>query len=343
MKRMLSTELKNKSLPRSIAFTPGEPAGIGPDLAVMIASEALSENIVCFADPDLIAERATLLGVSVEVTEISDPTTCQEARNGQLLVFPIRSSVSTSPGKPDRRNAQYVLDCIDTATDHCRDGKVSAIVTGPVQKSIINDAGIAFTGHTEYLAQRLEVPMPVMMLVSDNLRVALVTTHVPVRDVSDLITRHRVTTVLDILSQELDRLFGISRPRLCVCGLNPHAGENGHLGSEDNAAILPAIELHRQRGLHIVGPVPADTAFTPQNRDNYDAIVAMYHDQGLAALKAIDFGNSVNITLGLPIIRTSVDHGTALDCAGAGTADPKSLLSAIKLANTLTQHGRGPR
>lgn len=332
---MLSTERKTKAPPRPIAFTPGEPAGIGPDLAVMIASEALSASLVCFADPDLIAERAALLGVSVKIREITDPAACLYGPDDQLLVFPVRSYVSGSPGKPDRRNAQYVLDCIDTATEQCRSGNVGAIVTGPVQKSVINDAGIEFTGHTEYLAQRLKVPMPVMMLVSDDLRVALVTTHVPVRDVSELITRQRITAVLDILYRELGLLFGISDPRLCVCGLNPHAGENGLLGPEDSGVILPVLETYRERGLHFIGPVSADTAFTPQNRVKYDAIVAMYHDQGLAALKAIDFGNSVNITLGLPIIRTSVDHGTALDCAGTGAADPKSLRAAIQLARTL--------
>ena len=328
---------KNRPSPQRIALTPGEPAGIGPDLAIRIASMATAATVVCYADPDLIADRAQRLGLTVDIAEVSDPAVCDDPPNGKLHVFPIRAAAPVIPGKLDRRNARYVLDCVDAALDHCRDGSVAAMVTGPVQKSIINDAGITFTGHTEYLAERLRAPVPVMMLVCGTLRVALVTTHVPLREVPELVTSERVNAVLDVLHHDLQRLFGIAHPRLCVCGLNPHAGEGGHLGEEDRAAILPAIEGCSQRGWAVTGPVPADTAFAPAHRSEHDAIVAMYHDQGLTALKAVGFGGAVNVTLGLPVIRTSVDHGTALDRAGTGNVEVGSLLAAIELAHALAR------
>ena len=332
---MSNTASKNNRSPQPIALTPGEPAGIGPDLAILIASQATPASIVCFADPDLMAERAHLLGLNIDIVEIVDPAACHDARNGQLQVFPIRAAARAVPGELDRRNAPYVLDCLSAAIDQCRAGRVAAMVTGPVQKSVINDAGVSFTGHTEYLAERMGAPVPVMMLVSGALRVALVTTHVPVREVPGLVTVERLNAVLEVLYLDLQRLFGIANPRLCVCGLNPHAGEGGHLGDEDRMAIEPAIESRRQRGWAITGPVPADTAFAPANRVEYDAILAMYHDQGLTALKAVGFGSAVNVTLGLPVIRTSVDHGTALDRAGTGKVDIGSLLAAVELASVL--------
>ncbi len=334
---MSNTASTNNPTLQPIALTPGEPAGIGPDLALLIALQPAPRNVICFADPGVIADRAQQLGITVDIAEVTDPGACHAAPRGQLQVFPIRAAARAVHGQLDRRNARYVLDCIDAAADHCRAGSVAAMVTGPVQKAIINDAGVKFSGHTEYLAERVGASIPVMMLVSGPMRVALVTTHVPLREVPGLITSERLNDVLDVLHLDLQRLFGIANPRLCVCGLNPHAGEGGHLGDEDSTAIGPVIDDRREHGWTISGPVPADTAFAPANRLEHDAIVAMYHDQGLAALKAVGFGGAVNVTLGLPIIRTSVDHGTALDRAGTGNVDTGSLLAAIDLAGTIAR------
>jgi 4-hydroxythreonine-4-phosphate dehydrogenase len=232
-------------------------------------------------------------------------------------------------------NAGYVLQTLDLAIDGCREGRFAGLVTGPVQKSVINDAGVAFSGHTEYLADRCGVHRVVMLLVAGELRVALATTHVPLREVATLITEQLIGEVLDVLHRDLKRRFELPSPRILVAGLNPHAGESGHLGREELESIAPALEAARARNYNVVGPLPADTVFTPKYLANADAILAMYHDQGLPALKAVGFGAAVNVTLGLPIVRTSVDHGTALDLAGSGTLDQGSLAAAIALAGRL--------
>lgn len=317
---------------RPLGLTPGEPAGIGPDLALSAAAGA---EVLCFADPDVLAARAGALGLDVEIVVADDATRGGPARPGVVRVVPVKAPAPCVAGHPDPRNARYVLDCLDAALEACRQGAIAGLVTGPVQKSVINDAGIAFTGHTEYLAGRLGAPMPVMLLAAGELRVALATTHLPLRAVPAAITRERLEAVLDVLHEGLRTLFGLENPRIAVCGLNPHAGEGGHLGDEERRVIGPVIEAGRARGRALSGPLPADTAFTPAGRATCDAILAMYHDQGLAALKALGFGLAVNVTLGLPVVRTSVDHGTALALAGSGRADPASLAAAVALARTL--------
>lgn len=334
---MSNTASTNKFPPPRIALTPGEPAGIGPDLALLCATNPHGARTICFADPALIGDRARQLGLDIKIVEVSGAGDCDDKARGVIHVVPIGAAVPSRPGELDVRNARYVLDCLDAAMDSCLAGSVDALVTGPVQKSIINEAGIPFSGHTEYLAERLGVAVPVMMLVAGALRVALVTTHLPLREVAGSVTEARLNAVLDVLEHDLKSLFGIAKPRLCVCGLNPHAGEDGYLGTEDAEVIQPAVQVHRERGWSITGPVPADTAFTASHRANYDTILAMYHDQGLAALKAVGFGDAVNVTLGLPLIRTSVDHGTALALAGSGKAHAGSLYAAIDLAATLSR------
>ncbi len=329
----------NSSSPVRLALTPGEPAGIGPDLAIRVALQACRVQLLCFADPALLAARATKLGVSLALREVRDPTALQSVPAGVLQVFPVATATTPQAGRLDVRNARYVLDCLDAATDACARGTLDGLVTGPIQKSLINEAGIPFSGHTEYLAERLCAPLPVMMLVAGELRVGLVTTHVALRKVPDLITRERVIATVEIIHRQLREQFALATPRIAVCGLNPHAGENRHLGCEDDDEIRPAVEELRARGWSVDGPLPADTAFTVEQRQGYDAIVAMYHDQGLAALKAVGFGESVNVTFGLPIVRTSVDHGTALTLAGTGASRIGSLQAAIELATTLA-HAR---
>ncbi len=334
---MSNTASTNKFTPPRIALTPGEPAGIGPDLALLCASKPNGARTICFADPELLRNRAGQLGLDIEIVEVSGAGEYDDTASGVIHVVPIGTAVPSRPGQLDARNARYVLNCLDAAMDSCLAGSADALVTGPVQKSIINEAGIPFSGHTEYLAERLGVPVPVMMLVAGTFRVALVTTHLPLRKVATAVTKPRLNAVLDVLEHDLKRRFGIAEPRLCVCGLNPHAGEDGYLGTEEAEVIRPAVQARREQGWSITGPVPADTAFTASNRADFDTIVAMYHDQGLTALKAVGFGDAVNVTLGLPFIRTSVDHGTALALAGTGKAHAGSLCAAIELAATLTR------
>ena len=251
---------------------------------------------------------------------------------GTLLVEHHPLAAPSIPGRLDPANARYVLDLLDRATDGATAGEFSAIVTAPVHKSVIADSGVPFTGHTEYLAARTHAPLPVMMLASKAMRVALATTHLPLKDVSAAITIDSLCKIVTILHHDLEKWWGIPQPRIAVCGLNPHAGESGHLGDEEIRVIGPAIELLKERGIDVSGPLPADTAFVPRVLANFDAVLAMYHDQGLPVIKHAGFDTAVNITLGLPILRTSVDHGTALDLAGTGRADPSSLASAISLA-----------
>lgn len=332
MERFPSAAAVESGAGRPLGLTPGEPAGIGPDLALSTAAGA---EVLCFADPDVLAARADALGLDVEIAVAGDAARGGPARPGVVRVVPVKAPAPCVAGHPDSRNARYVLDCLDAALEACRQGAIAGLVTGPVQKSVINDAGIAFTGHTEYLAERLGAPTPVMLLAAGELRVALVTTHLPLRAVPAAITRERLEAVLDVLHEGLRTHFGLENPRIAVCGLNPHAGEGGHLGDEERRVIGPVIEAGQARGRALSGPVPADTVFTPAGRATCDAILAMYHDQGLAALKALGFGLAVNVTLGLPVVRTSVDHGTALALAGSGRADPASLAAAVALARTL--------
>ncbi|WP_372781672.1 4-hydroxythreonine-4-phosphate dehydrogenase PdxA [Litorivivens sp.] len=323
-------------IPR-ILLTPGEPAGIGPDIVLAMAADAWPVELVAVADPELLQQRAAQLKLTLtlEQADLSRPPA--PSPEGHLKVLPVALNTPVTPGQLDTRNAAYVLETLRVATDACRDGTAQALVTAPVQKSVINDAGIAFSGHTEFLAERCGVEKVVMMLATGDFRVALATTHLPLRAVADAITPQSLQQVLQITHQSLERQFGLPAPRILVLGLNPHAGEGGHLGREEIDVIIPVIAALRQQGLNLSDPLPADTAFTPKHLEQADAVLAMYHDQGLPVLKYQGFGKAVNITLGLPIIRTSVDHGTALDMAASGRADCGSLREAIRQAVHMAQ------
>lgn len=318
-----------------IALSVGDPAGIGPDITTLLAARGWPGRVAVYADPAVLAARARRLNLDLSVCEIAAPADAAEPHPGRLDVVPVAVASSVTPGRADVANSAYVLRCLDGAIDACRAGTVAAMVTGPVSKALINESGVPFSGHTEYIAERCGIDMPVMLLVSGRLRVALATTHLPLARVATALTRERVERTATILAHDLHQRFGLAHPRIAVCGLNPHAGEQGHLGGQEQAVIEPAIAALTARGLAVDGPLPADTVFAPGRRDTYDAILAMYHDQGLAPLKALSFGDAVNVTLGLPIVRTSVDHGTAFDLAGSGDADPSSLLAAVELALTL--------
>ena len=322
-------------LPR-LVLTTGDPAGIGPDLCLQIAHRQLPCGLVVAGDPKLLGQRASQLGLKVELAlwQPSDDTTHQADR---LRVWPVATATETTPGKLTPANAAYVLKTISDATRACLMGDFDALVTAPINKASINEAGTSFSGHTEFVAS-LTGGDPVMLLSAPGLRVALATTHMPLTQVSQNITRERLTRILRTLDKELKQRFGIASPRILVAGLNPHAGENGHLGREEIETITPVLETLSQEGLNLIGPLPADTLFLPPVLAGSDAVLAMYHDQGLPVLKHLGFGRAVNITLGLPIIRTSVDHGTALELAGTGKADPGSLLAAIDAAIDLARH-----
>jgi len=319
---------------RRIAVTTGEPAGIGPDIAIMLAQSSREDEIVAIGDPTMLQARAKQLDLDLELRLFDVTKDAQNDSAGCLCVLPISTAVNVKSGQLDKRNASYVLDTLDTAVDGCVEGHFAAMVTAPVHKGVINDAGIAFTGHTEYLAERTD-SYPVMMLIAGDLRVALATTHLPLSEVASAITQPLLTEVITTMHKDLISRFGIANPRIVVAGLNPHAGEGGHLGSEEINTITPALDALRQAGMQLEGPLPADTLFTPHHLTHADAVLAMYHDQGLPVLKYKGFGEGVNVTLGLPIIRTSVDHGTALDKAGHGNIDCGSMASALSLAQTL--------
>jgi len=319
-------------MPLRIALTPGEPACIGPDLAVQIAQFQQDYELVVIADPELLQERAKLLGLPLKLRQADGDSPGSVTPAGELFIHPISLKKPANPGQPDKANARYVLDTLDEAARGCLEGDYAALVTGPINKGVINEAGIPFTGHTEYLAEKTGGHHPVMMLVAGDLRVALATTHLPLKAVSSEITEERLEQVLTILDHELRHRYGISQPRLLVSGLNPHAGEDGHMGREEIEIITPVLERLRGRGMDLIGPLPADTLFTPRYLDEADAVLAMYHDQGLPVLKYAGFGRAVNITLGLPIIRTSVDHGTACSLAGTGVAETGSLIAALEQA-----------
>jgi 4-hydroxythreonine-4-phosphate dehydrogenase len=299
-----------------IAVTSGEPAGIGPDICLALAGRAFPARLVVLGDRGLLADRAAALGVSIDGLDIRH--------------VPLRAPCVA--GRLDVANARYVLDLLDAALAGCRSGEFAAMVTAPLHKGVINDAGIAFTGHTEYLAEKTATPRVVMMLAGAGLRVALATTHLPLKDVSAAITAAELETTIRILHADLQAKFGFARPRILVAGLNPHAGEGGHMGREEIQVISPVLDKLRAEGMELVGPLPADTLFTRNVLAGSHAQLAMYHDQGLAVLKYAAFDEGINVTLGLPIIRTSVDHGTALDLAGAGRASPTSLFAAIEAA-----------
>jgi 4-hydroxythreonine-4-phosphate dehydrogenase len=319
------------NIPR-IALTPGEPAGIGPDLCLLLAQQPQAAEIVTVCDPQLLQQRAAQLGLPFRFHLFDPARAAQQTSAGEFCILPVKMKTAAHCGVLDTRNARYVLDTLDAAIDGCQSGQFSALVTGPLHKGNINDAGIAFSGHTEYLAAATDTGDVVMLLATDTLRVALVTTHVPLAQVSSMITRERLQRVIRVLHGGLRSRFGISRPRIKVCGLNPHAGEGGHLGREEIEIIIPTLQALREEGLELEGPLPADTLFNKASTKECDAVLAMYHDQGLPVLKYSGFGRAVNITLGLPIIRTSVDHGTALELAGTGNIDTGSLQMAIASA-----------
>ena len=315
-----------------IALTPGEPAGIGPDLCLLLAQQQQAVELVVIGDPALLKQRAATLGLSFRPRLFDEHTAPRAAAAGEVCILPVASGTPAHCGVLDKRNAHYVLETLDHAIAGCQSGTFDALVTGPVHKGIINDAGIAFSGHTEYLAQATGSDTVVMLLATDELRVALLTTHVPLQEISALITADRLQRIIRTLHAGLQQRFGIAQPHIKVCGLNPHAGEGGHLGREEIEIIIPTLQGLRDEGIDLDGPLPADTVFNTGYIAASDAILAMYHDQGLPVLKHSGFGRAVNITLGLPIIRTSVDHGTALDLAGTGQANTGSLQTAIKYA-----------
>jgi 4-hydroxythreonine-4-phosphate dehydrogenase len=319
-----------------IAITAGEPAGIGPDLCVMLAQQPQTENLVVIANTGLLEQRAQELGLTWRARPFDAARTYAFAP-GEMAVIDTPLTAAVIAGRLERANSAYVLRTLEIAVDGCMSSRFDAMVTAPVHKGIINDAGIAFTGHTEFLAARTATPHVVMMLVGGGLRVALATTHVAVKDIAQAITRNNLEQTLRVLHRDLTIRFGIASPRIAVAGLNPHAGESGHLGREEIDIIIPLLERLCMEGMQLTGPLPADTLFNPERLRNFDCVLAMYHDQGLPVLKYASFGGGVNITLGLPLVRTSVDHGTALDLAGTGKADAGSFRAAITLAAALAR------
>jgi len=324
--------VNNTSMTKSVVITPGEPAGVGPDLVLALAQQAWPVELVVCADPALLLERADKLGLSIQLRDYVQGRPAQPQAAGTLTVLPVKTAAPVTAGRLDVANSSYVVETLARACDGAISGEFAALITGPVQKSIINDAGIPFIGHTEFFADRSHCDRVVMMLATEELRVALATTHLPLLAVPGAITRQSLHEVITILHHDLKTKFGIAEPQIYVCGLNPHAGEGGHMGHEEIDTIIPALEELRQQGMNLIGPLPADTLFQPKYLQHADAVLSMYHDQGLPVLKYQGFGRAVNITLGLPFIRTSVDHGTALELAATGTADAGSFRTAINLA-----------
>ena len=318
-----------------IAVSSGEPAGIGPDICVQLAAEPCDCRLAFIGDPTVLADRAAALGVPLTLRTLASVEDAEEHRPGRMQVVAVPAAAAVAAGTLDARNAVHVIEILRVGATLCLEGRCDALVTAPVQKSLIVAAGIPFTGHTEYLAALTNAETPVMMLARPGLRVALATTHVPLREVADRLSRERLMRIIDVLHAALVRSFAIRSPRILVLGLNPHAGEAGTIGTEERDIIEPVVAAERARGRHVLGPRPADTAFVPESLAECDAVLAMYHDQGLAPLKALGFGEIVNVTLGLPIIRTSVDHGTALALAGSGRARADSLRAAVALATDL--------
>lgn len=324
------------SVPR-IAITPGEPAGIGPDLVITLAGQGHACELVVLSDPELLKQRAALLGLPLSLRTYDAEAAPRPSQPGELTVLPVALAAPVTPGQLDARNVAHVMETLRRAGQGCLSGEFDAVVTAPVQKSVINEAGTPFSGHTEFFQELAGVPRVVMMLACPGLRVALATTHLPLREVPGAITIPRLHEVLGIVVDDLRHKFGLARPRILVAGLNPHAGECGHIGHEEIDVIIPAIKGFEDSDCLLTGPLPADTLFTPKYLEQADAVLAMYHDQGLPVLKHKGFGEAVNITLGLPFIRTSVDHGTALDLAGSGRADSGSLRAALATALDMTR------
>ncbi|GAA5784304.1 4-hydroxythreonine-4-phosphate dehydrogenase PdxA [Chitiniphilus shinanonensis] len=323
----------------ALALTTGEPAGIGPEISAALAAAKHGVRLVLLGDRSLLAERARAVGATADWPDF-DP-----ARDDDVAILHLPLAAPSLPGRLDPANAAYVLQLLDRAVDGCRDGTFAAIVTAPIHKGVINDAGVAdgfFFGHTEYLAARTGTEQVVMLLTGGGLRVALATTHLPLAEVPAAITQASLSRTLRILHADLKTKFGLADPRILVAGLNPHAGESGHLGREEIEVIEPTLDALRAEGLTLIGPLPADTLFNRKQLEQGDAVLAMYHDQGLPVLKFASFGHGINVTLGLPLIRTSVDHGTALDLAGSGKADPGSLAAAVALAQDLVQAAARP-
>ncbi len=322
---------------RRIAITAGEPAGIGPDLVIQLAQRGWPVELVVVADGHELQARAALLGLPLQLRPYEPQQRPQPQQAGSLTLLQVDCRQTVTPGVLDRANGPYVVETLHHAGQGALNGEFAALVTGPVHKGVINDSGLPFSGHTEFFAELADSPQVVMMLATDGLRVALATTHLPLAAVAHAISQERLTAVIEVLHADLRHKFAIAQPRILVCGLNPHAGEGGHLGREEIDIISPTLEQLRQRGMDLVGPLPADTLFQAKYLDDADAVLAMYHDQGLPVLKYKGFGRSVNITLGLPFIRTSVDHGTALDLAASGNADAGSfevaLNEAIRMAS----------
>ncbi|WP_279049174.1 4-hydroxythreonine-4-phosphate dehydrogenase PdxA [Cedecea davisae] len=315
-----------------LTITPGEPAGIGPDLVVALAQRDWPIELVVCASPDLLLDRAALLGLPLTLMPLQAGAPAIPQAAGTLTVLPVELRAPVVPGRLDVRNSAYVVETLARACDGCMSGEFAALITGPVHKGIINDAGIPFIGHTEFFEERSHSEKVVMMLATEELRVALATTHLPLKAISDAITPDLLRQIVTILYHDLQTKFGIPQPHVLVCGLNPHAGEGGHMGTEEIDTIIPVLNEMRALGMHLSGPLPADTLFQPKYLDHADAVLAMYHDQGLPVLKYQGFGRAVNITLGLPFIRTSVDHGTALELAGQGKAEVGSFITALNLA-----------
>jgi len=324
--------------PAVVAVTSGEPAGIGPDICLALAREHFAARIVILGDRGLLGERAKKLGLALHLVTLDG----ERAREpGDLTVLHVPLGAPCTPGVPNPGNARYVIAQLDRALAGCLAGEFTAMATAPVHKAVINDAGIPFVGHTEFLAERTATAHVVMMLAGGGLRVALATTHMALKDVPRSLNREGLEATLRVLCSELARRFGITAPRILVAGLNPHGGEGGHFGREELEVIGPVLDKLRAEGLRLVGPLPADTVFTPDVLAQGDCVLAMYHDQGLPVLKYASFGRGINITLGLPVIRTSVDHGTALDLAGSGKADPGSLIEAVRTAVDLSRAAAG--
>ena len=314
-----------------IAFTPGEPSGIGPDIAIIYAQKAKKESLLVYCDPDVLIDRAKKLNLPITLKE-------SEAKNAtELSIYPVKTSNKVIPGRLNPTNANYVLETIKHATKNCLNGNCEGLLTGPVNKGVINESGIEFTGHTEFLAELTETSKTVMLLATDQLKVALATTHLPLTEVSKNITQESLSQVISIINNNF-KYLGVKKPRILVCGLNPHAGEYGYLGNEEIVTIIPVIKKLNKVGYDLLGPVPADTAFTPKSLTNVDVVLAMYHDQGLPVLKAQGFNKAANITLGLPFFRTSVDHGTAIELAGTGNISLGSFNTALSYFKTLTDN-----
>ena len=325
------------ALPR-LAVTPGEPAGVGPELIAHLAASSLAADFVVIGDRELLLDAAGATGLLLAL-EDDDGKPRRRRAPGSMRIRHVPLANAARPGHPDPANARYVLSTLRQAADGCMDGSFAGVVTGPVQKATINDAGFAFSGHTEFFAERAACEV-VMMLASPELKVTLATTHLPLSAVPAAITEALLERVLRIVDRALRERFGLAHPRIAVLGLNPHAGEAGHLGREEIERIEPLLARLRAEGMALLGPIPADTAFVPAQRASYDAVLAMYHDQALPVLKSEAFDRTVNVTLGLPFIRTSVDHGTALDLAGSGRANPASLIAAASMALDLAHRGR---